>query len=370
MPTATVAPSFQDLVDLGQSEAQSRRPDMPFLEGDFSLAQLHAVGAMADHTVGFAARKFRDTFLDGAHETALEELGEDRTGQKRHPATKAQGTGIQFTRTDTSNGGTIDAGTRVATDFTVDGKQVVFLTDDPIVVGIGQAGPFAVNVTAEIEGRDGNVLAGKVVKILDTLFNSTFTVTNPTATAGGNELETEDAYRKRVRDWYRTLRRGTLAALEFGAKVVPSVRVAVATDDEITGLVAVYVSDEDGQSTLQMIADVTAELENWRGAGPLTQVFGSEPLAANVTIQIVKLRTGSSYSAAAGAATIVSAVQTRIKKLRDGEGLYNDMIVAAVISTAPDDILNVTVTINGVEHGDLIPAAGKVVRPGTITVTT
>jgi uncharacterized phage protein gp47/JayE len=51
-------------------------------------------------------------------------------------------------------------------------------------------------------------------------------VTNPLATAGGNNQESDSEYRARARIFYTTLRRGTRAALEQAALAVPGVRTA------------------------------------------------------------------------------------------------------------------------------------------------
>ncbi len=98
--TVTVAPSFNDLLDQGLAEAQSRRPDLSFAEGDITEAMLHASGTMADASIRFAGMKFRETFLDGASGQALDTLVSDRYGLNRHPATAAQ-VSVTFTRAST-----------------------------------------------------------------------------------------------------------------------------------------------------------------------------------------------------------------------------------------------------------------------------
>src|SRR4051812_37210694 len=107
-----VAPSFQDLLDLGQAEAQARRPDLAFIEGDITVAQLHGAAAMGDRVIQYAVEAFRDTFFGGAKADALTELVSDRTGIERKEATAATAT-VRFTRTSGGAGGTIPLGTRV-----------------------------------------------------------------------------------------------------------------------------------------------------------------------------------------------------------------------------------------------------------------
>jgi uncharacterized phage protein gp47/JayE len=51
-------------------------------------------------------------------------------------------------------------------------------------------------------------------------------VTNPLATAGADDAESDDSLRARARAFFTTARRGTIAAIEQGALAVPGVRTA------------------------------------------------------------------------------------------------------------------------------------------------
>lgn len=364
-----VAPSFQDLLAQGQGEAEFRRPDLAFLDGDVSLAQLHAGAAMADAIIRFGAQAFKETFLDGAKGDALTALVKDHLNLDRQLATQAQAT-VEFTRTSGGAGGTIPQGTVVATQFDADGKEVQFSTDADFIVGVGLNGPFSVAVTAVNTGRDGNVAAGTIERIVDSLFDTTFSVTNPDVAGGGNNEESDESLRERARAFFTTLRRGTLAALEFGAKLVPTVRVATAIEDEDTGLTTLIVSDSDGNSTAQMIDDVIIELENWRAAGSVINVTGGVQVVVDLELTLT-VRAG--YSVAAANDLLEAAVQNRMDKLVAQETLYLDSIIAAVIAVAPDDIFDVAfdaITVDGVPQGtpaNVVPTIGQVIRLGTVT---
>lgn len=369
-----VAPSFQDLLTQGQAEAQARRPDLVFAEGDISVAQLHGAAAMADAVVRFAAQLFRETFIDGARGDALTTLVDDHLNVQRDPATAAQVV-ISLSRPYAGGaepGGTILAGTTVATDFDAAGRAVQFTTDSNVVFALAELGPKTVTATATITGTDGNVAAGAVSRVIDQpSFDPTFTVTNAAKAAGGNVEESDDQLRARARSFWVTLRRGTLAALEYGAKLVPEVRVAKAIEDVTTGDVTVYVTDADGNSTLQMVSDVTTELENWRCAGSNVVVAGGSQLLLDITISLV---VSDGFDVEAYADAFAQAATTRISKLKVGETLYLDSLIAAVIGVAPDDVMDVefdaiTGTPGGaLAIGDVTPTAIQVIRPGTMTV--
>ena len=58
-----IAPSFQDILDVGQAEAQTRRPDLAFNDGDISEAFCHAGAAMSDAVLGYAIQAVADTYF-------------------------------------------------------------------------------------------------------------------------------------------------------------------------------------------------------------------------------------------------------------------------------------------------------------------
>jgi uncharacterized phage protein gp47/JayE len=367
-----VAPSFQDLLDVGQAEAQARRPDLTYYEGDITVAQNHGAAAMVDALIRLAAQLYKATFIDGASGDDLTALVDDHLNIQRVAGSQAQAT-VAFTRTSGGAGGTIPAGATIATEFDSDGETVEFTTDSAIIVPAAGNGPFNIGVTAVLAGPDGNVAASTITRIVDTLFDDTFSVTNAAVAAGGNNEESDPVLRERARSFFATLRRGTLAALEYGAKEVPSVVVATATEDTETGEVTVRVADGDGNSSAQMIADVEEELEFWRCAGIDVTVLGGTQVLVDMAITLDDVTSGFDISEAE--AVIVDAVETRIARLDPGETLFLDSIIAQVIAVYPDNINDVgfstiTLTPGGAQPiQDVVPSGAQVLRAGTITVS-
>jgi len=369
-----VAPSFNDLLAQGMAEAQLRRGDLTFYDGDVTTAQLHAGAAMADAVIRYAAQAFRDTFLDGATGTALRTLVNDHLNIQAIEASQAEVV-LTFTRTGGGAAGTILAGTEVATNFDANGNQVVFTTDSDLVFGLGVNGPLTVSATAQNAGPDGNVSAGTIQRILTSLWDPAFTVSNLLVAAGGNLAEDDDQLRERARAFYATLRRGTLATLEFGAKTVSTVRVATAIEDTSTGQVTVRVTDADGGSTAQMVEDVLLALEDYRAAGITVTVVGGTALLVSLDV-VLQVRTGFNVAAVAG--TIEDALTNRLNKQKVGEVLYLDSLVAAAIAPYPDDIFGVefdVIMVGGVDvtvaaeaAGSITPGDGQIMRADTVAV--
>lgn len=373
-----IAPSFQDLLTQFQAEAQARRAALVFAPGDITVAMQHGAAAMADAVIRFAAQAFKETFIDGATGDALTTLVNDHYNLQRNAAIAAQG-GVTFSRTTATAAGTIPTGTILATSFDADGNSIEYELLEDVTIPASGLGPFpssgSASVRALTSGLASNAEAGTIDRLISTIvFEPTLTVTNQAATAGGTDEESDEDLRTRARNFFTTLRRGTLAALEFGAIQTPSAGVAVATATENTdGTVTVRVTDANGNSTLQMVADVEAELENWRCAGTVVNVVGGNQALLNVTVTIPLAGRRAGFDVLARNADIIGAVFARARKLQAGETFFLDSLIASVIAVAPDDIFDVevtSITLGGVAQpiADIVPAIDEVIRPQTVFV--
>lgn len=361
------APSFDDLYNIGKAEMLIRRPDLFLAAGDMSDFIVAAMAAMGDKNTQFSAEEFRKTFVDGAKGADLTVLADDHFAIIRSAAAKSTSS-VVFTRpTDTAGAGTIDGGTTISTVEDESGERVEFVTDADVVFGALDLTRPAVTITAVDTGRDGNVGAATVINIVDSVFDTTFTLTNAAAAAGGNDEESDAQLRERIRDFPTTLRRGTLAALEFGSLIVPAVRVATASETA-SGIVTVFVTDESGNSNAQMVADVIVELENWRCAGSVVQVTGGVIFSQNIDITIIA---SSGTDVDIVFTDMQAAITERVSRLGVGDGspssegvLRRSAIVSAAIGVDPDNILDIIVNT---PSADVVPAVAQVVRVGTIT---
>jgi hypothetical protein len=356
------APSFDDLYDIGKAEMLLKRADLLLNEGDITDFVLAAAGAMGDKNIQHAAEELRKTFLDTSFGDDLTTLVDDSWGIQRQAASKATVT-LAFTRTAGGlPAGTIPAGTTVATVEDESGERQEFVSDALISWALSESGTKTIGGTAVIAGVAGNVDADEISVIVDSLFDDNITVNNNALAAGGNEEETDPALRERARAFPSTLRRGTLAALEYGALQVTSVGVATATESA-TGLVSVYVTDEAGNSTAEMVSDVATELENWRAAGTVVSVYGGSVYTQNIDIMLT-VKAGTDVAAIT--TDIEAAIEARMSKMEIGEVLYRSMIRTVTMNVRIDKIVEVTVNTPA---ADISPLAGQLMRAGTITVS-
>lgn len=351
------APSFDDLYELARAELFTRRPELALNEGDvtdFWLASIAAIGEYVAHHATVLAKR---TYIDGATGEDLERLIEDHFVVSKGQATAASGT-VAFSRLTTANGsGSIPSGTTVGTDFNTLGQRLEFTTDSTVVFGASDT-VKTVTVTATVTGPEGDANEETVVNIVDAVFDANITVSNPQAIAGGNNVETDAQYRDRARKFYTTLRRGTLAALEYGALQVPSVRYATASQNDETGLVTVFVTDDAGNSNVEMIDDVTAELVDWQVAGVVPRVVGGILCQVNMTIALV---TRAGFDVSAMETAIADTVTEEVARLKVADVLYDSIVISAVRNVDPINILDVTVSFNS--SSATISADGTVATP-------
>ncbi len=363
------APTWEELYNVAKAEALSRRSDLTYDDGDVSDILTAGISAIGDTLVGYAASRFRATYLDSAKGDELTVLADDHWNVQREEATEAIGT-VTFNRVSAAEGaGTIDAGTVVATTKDAQGNELQFTTDADVTYGALETGDKDVTVTAILTGKGGNVAEDTVVRIVTEIFDDTITVTNAERMAGGDEEESDEDLRERVRSVPRTIRRGTLAALEFGALQVTVVKRATVveeldSEDELTGIVNIYVTDADGNSNQAMIDLVEAELENWRCAGIIVNVYGGE--LYTLTPITISLSVRASVSIPAIVSNVKAAIVSRIAKLKIGESCSPTIIKQAAANVDPDGILEVTVTAPA---ATVVPSANQVIRTTTGDIT-
>lgn len=356
-----VAPTFNELEQIGRAEQILSRPDLQVLPGDISEMLIKAAAAMADKCVEHSAAAFRETFLDGAHGQALTDLVNDHWDLQRNEAVKSTGT-QSFTRVGaTGPAGTIPTGTVVGTVANPNGEDFLFVTDAALTFALDEQGPKTVGITAQVAGRESNVpTLGPVNRVLDTLYDS-FTTINTTLMVGGSPEESDPELRQRAREYPSTLRRGTLPALEFGAKTILGVKISSGFEDA-NGLVTIYVSDIDGNASLQMVDAVQVELDlNWKCAGVVLSVLAGTPILINIDYSLT-VRPGTNVTELEP--TIAAAVAGTMNKLKQGEILSLSKIQTAIENVDVDNITKVAVNT---PLADIDPTDGQVIRPGTIT---
>ena len=306
-----------------------------------------------------------DLTLDGAKAAALDRLVADRYSPylPRKTASQALVT-LQFTRTSIVAG----AVNYAAGSIVRSAGGVRFQLDVAAAFGAVSLGPVNVAARAVDAGSTGNVADGTITEFVTAKPDDTMLVTNPDVAAGGDDNETDSAYRARARAFYGAARRGILAAIEFGALTVPGVRQALAVEllnslGVPSGFIDLYIADANGQSNGLLNAQVLLAMPEYAAGGIVPTVYGAVPVLQSVQYDL-------SYEA--GIDTVAAFAQVRasavanINSLRPGAPLYIAnlySIAVAVTGVIAEDSSVVVPT------GDVIPTSGQILRTRDDLVT-
>lgn len=353
-------PSWQDLWDSYKASAQSARPTLTFNPGSVPDALAAGTASAASMILARVANRFLANFLDGSFGEDLIALAHDR-GVEADPGSSAIGI-ITFTRSSAAAGsGTILHGYRVATEPDEDtGLTITVTTDEDVVFGPLDLTKSVAATITQI-GKAGNVAQDTLIRKLDPIFDNSITVINADRFAGGEEAESEEDLRDRVRGFFLTQARGTVDALAFGARFAGARRVSVVVDD--SGVVTIYVADEDGNSNAALVAAVAKEIEHWRAASDIVIVSPGVLVDIGIVLSLT-VRTGTSLGALLDA--VRQAVVSRVARLNPGETLFRDMIAAAARDVDKEAIQGVEVVS---PVANIVPNANELLRTSTSGVT-
>lgn len=345
------APTFADYYEIGRVEMLLRNRRLVVREGDVSDAGLRSSAAMADLLTGWAAGRVASVFVGGGRGDDLTIAARDR-GVERRAAVQAIGT-VTLTRSTSAVPRIVPAGTRIATVADATGSYITVTTDADISFGIGITAMSGA-ATAIAAGRAGNVAAGTLTRVLDSL-PETFTATNAALFAGGDEQEADEDLIDRTMGAWQNAARGTTKALIYGAKQAGAYTAAV-TRDATTNIVTVYVADREGQANDALTDAVAAELAaNWAGAADVVNVTGGELVTQAISVTLT-VRAGVAIPPLV--AFVRAAIVAAVNRTPIGGTLYRTAISAAARSVSADIVECEVVT----PAANVAPLANQVLR--------
>jgi hypothetical protein len=235
-----------------------------------------------------AAFLFSALFLETAEKEDLDRWAWDRYKQRRKPASPSYITLTVYRNSLANGAGDVPAGTRAKSRlgntefFTLDSAS--FSTDTTEVT---------VRAKSTEAGPSQKVGANYVTKFSDTaaLFDANLRVTNESESAGGEDTESDNLFRARLRGFWQASARGTLAAIEFGALTTEGVESVVAEEVLDNGVPAravnLYHADSAGLSNEALSDAVEVQLEEWRAAGIYVNRVTSIPQIEDVLLSLV-----------------------------------------------------------------------------------
>ena len=377
-------PTHRTLFDVARDGvlAGNTKLTVDVLERDGTDANIltNAMATVGDEVVTQLATVETGLYLDSAKGTRLDRLVFDRYGFTRLPASPALDKVTFSVPTATLAPFSIPRGTSLSTS-----DNIRYITTQEFVFPANTTSLPDVPVQSVLSGISQQVVAGAISAILDTITGapSGLAVTNPLASSGAGNGETDDEYRARARSFFVTARRGTVGAIQAQALFVPGVRTATAFEilDELgrpAQAVQLIVTDQYTQTLVnnnqnpptyqtqsQALADLVSQsLFDTRAAG-----IGVQTFVAVVSLLSIQL----ALTFAANANIEVTTQQAKAAVIN-----YTNALQAGVVWSRADatnalrSVPGLVVTGNEIysPSGNVVPAQLQVIRTDTSLVNT
>jgi len=303
--------------------------------------------------------------LDGAEDEDLDRYAWDRYGLTRKGANAAVGT-VRLYRDVGGTAGTVPVGTKL-TSLT----GIEYITTGNASFGVATLS-VSVNVRATSAGKSQQVGANNIRKFSDqtSLFDTTLKVNNDLPTAHGEDAEDDETFRNRIRDFWSTVRRGTLGAIEYGARTVPGIdsasAVEVTTQAGVPARVVIlYIADSSGVASEAMADTVRTALLDYRAAGIQVIVVVSMPQIVDI---LLKLSFQSGVDTDSLTTTIRNAVVEYVNSIPVSATLLRSALYSLLQRYTADGLIVGEDTLVA-PAGDLVPAAGMTLRTTLTNVT-
>jgi uncharacterized phage protein gp47/JayE len=372
-------PSRQDLFAAGRLYIKQQGLITPSLRITPAIADvpgsdvnivLGTSSLMGEQLTAAWVKCMKQLFIQTATGAGLDRKVYDNFGNQmaRKPANAATVDTTLRRPTFGAGGGTVNAGARFQTPsgsiFSLQ-TDVTFGATDLVQPGEG---------FAAIVGPTQNVPANTLTSWLDQPFDPSITITNPTPAAGGTSAESDAQLRGRALVFFLSIRRGILAAIQFGATNGDSINpgnplpnpingVSIATAYEIVnpgnalpaGAVQLIIGDDNGNASAAMIQSVKDAQLGYRCAGIPVFVSGGQVVFEQVIYQLDFASGINTQKAAAQVAAVAVAI-TQFNQ--PGQPLLRSDLLAAA-RAVPGVIVTDQSLVAPV--GDVIPTSNQTI---------
>jgi len=300
----------------------------------------NAIALVGEEIANRAARALAGCFEDTAKGKRLDRVIFDRKSLPRKGAAAATVSLTLARATDDAGAGTIVGGvpgsdpqpSRVRTN-----RGIVYQLLSDVSFGATSLGPYTVTAQAELAGLDYEVDELQSWSWVDQPFDPTITITNTEAASGAAEVEEDDRYLARSRNFYNTVHRGTQDAIDAGLQAVPGVDVE--SSEEIidpsngypAGRVRAFVLDRLGRADSTLAARGRLALNSYRALGVPVFVEPSVPEFVEISFS-VSFDTRIVQDSVQQANRVKAAVVAALENQRPGQSLLRSTIIAAIKS--------------------------------------
>ncbi|WP_068784770.1 baseplate J/gp47 family protein [Paenibacillus phocaensis] len=270
---------------------------------------------------------------------------------------------------------TVPAGTVVATPADEYSAEASMEYETTAAVTLDERGEGTAPIRALVQGRAGVVPAG-VIQVMATPVGGVTAVTNPEATRGGADIESDELLLERFFSQVRNQgTSGNKAQYLKWAGEVPGVGGAqVEPLWQGPGTVGIYLLDADKRAASEeIVAAAQAYIDPTRDgqgegaapAGPIVTVMAAEEVPIDLR---VKLTLASGVTMAEVKKKIEEGVRAYLKQLAFADPLVRFTRIAAILLDIPPIIDYAELTVNGNADTNLEIYPGQVAVLGTVDV--
>lgn len=294
-------------------------------KGDIAIRLKVLAGEIYNAQVNFEWLK-NQMFADTASGEFLDYLALQR-GLSRKQAVKAQGEITFFISQPTDHNIIIPVGTVAATD---DSTPVRFVTTEEGEITAGNT-LISLYAEAEIPGRSGNVLQ-KTVTVGVSVPTEIETLSNPVAFNGGEDEETDNELRERIKSSFINQSNGTNKAYyeKLALSVEGITKASAVAKIRGAGTVNLYVSSNNGNADSSAIQKLQALVNEERELNVDVAVYNAT--AENYDF-IVRITPKSGYSETEVKSQCKTTFEKFINSLPIGSKLYLSALGKALMET-------------------------------------
>lgn len=356
-------PTRLDLFSLGRQYVLSKATQIDPTKVDVDGSNVNIVVGSSSVMVDAVTRQLgyclSRTFLDGCFGEDLDRWAYDRYQQTRKGAAAALGAVRVYRASLAGGSGSVPVGTTLTT---LAGVQ--YVTTSVANFSVSQY-TSSCSVRASQAGHATQVGRNQITKFANpsALFDATLQVNNDLPTAGGENAESDDVFKLRLRKFWLTARRGILSAIEQGATSVPGVTSARAVE-ALTGaplparLVNLYIADSSGVGSAELASLVRSALDDYRAGGIPVIISTSIPTLVGLSFA-VEFQAGVNTLVLAG--QIRAAVVEFVNSLGVNQPLLvGDLFVVLSRFKSAGTVVSAGSILS--PAGDLVPTVGQTLR--------
>lgn len=383
-------PSRLDLFAIGRDFVRSRAKHIDPYQVDVQGSDINIVVGVSSTLVynlvlqlAFSVNRL---LLDGAENEDLDRYAWDRYALLRKGANAAVVL-LRLYRAAPGPQGTVPVGTIVKTLGNVE-----YVTTSSASFGNADLASSC-NARATQAGKASQVGANTLQQFADpsSIFDPKLRVNNDGPAAGGEEVQSDDAFREAIRNFWATARRGTLGAIEFGAIQVEGVVSARAEEaistvvlvmpwDTMAGnpyrvqvvsaamparVVNLFVADSTGVANQTLANLVRIQLEEYRAAGIAVLVFVGTPHIIDIVLML-------SFQADVDTVTLLDAIKGAVFEYVNSLGVNTPLLRSALFSVLQRFTQNGLIVGQDTivaPAGDLFPSPGETLRTTFANIT-